>query len=41
MSRSDAGTRSADVEGLREFNELDTGSVHSAKENGYLEANAW
>jgi hypothetical protein len=41
MSRGDTSARSADVEGLRELNELDTGSVHSPKENGYLEANAW
>jgi hypothetical protein len=41
MSRGDAGTRGADVEGLRELDELDTGSVHSPKENGYLQANAW
>jgi hypothetical protein len=41
VGRSDAGARGADVEGLRELDELDTGSVYSAKKNGYLEANAW
>ena len=39
MSRSDTGARSADVEGLRELNELDTGSIHTAKKNGHLQAN--
>ncbi len=41
MSRGDTGAHGADVKGLRELDELDTGSVHSAKKNGYLEANPW
>jgi hypothetical protein len=40
MGRGDTRARGADVQGLRELNEFDTGSVHSAKKNWYLEANA-
>jgi hypothetical protein len=39
MSRGDIGARRADIEGLCELNELDAGSVNTAKKNGHLETN--
>ena len=41
MSRGDARASSADIKGFREFNELNTRGVDTAKKDGYLEANAW
>jgi hypothetical protein len=41
MSAGDTGARSADIKGLREFNELNARGVDAAKKDGYLEADAW
>lgn len=40
MRRSDTRTCGADIKRLGELNELDSGSVHAAKKNRYLETNA-
>jgi hypothetical protein len=40
MGRGDTGTRSADVKGLGELNELDAGRVDAPEEHRHLEADA-
>jgi hypothetical protein len=41
MGRSDAGTRSADIEGLSEFDEFGSGGINSANKNRNLQTDSW